>query len=231
MMFPDRVAAGRILAHRIGGVRRAGVVVLGVPRGGVPVAYEVAQALRVPLDIVVVRKVGVPGDPELAMGAVGEDGATVVNADVVAASLVAPDELAAAQRRARGEVDDRVRTLRDGWNRLPLTGRTAIVVDDGAATGATALAACQAVRQLGARRVVAALPVGSREAVAALRAATDDVICLARPQPFLSVGRYYGDFVPVTDVDVVKLLIRSRRAFRSAGQDPYFPGAPHLLPL
>ncbi|WP_245923554.1 phosphoribosyltransferase [Paractinoplanes atraurantiacus] len=206
-MFSDRVAAGRALARRLRGLRRSGGVVLGVPRGGVPVAFEMAKALRLPLDVIVVRKVGVPGDPELAMGAVGEDGVAVVNADVVAAAHVTASEFASAQRRARNEVSERAHKLRDGWDRVVLQGRTVILVDDGAATGATARAACQIARKLGAGRVMVALPVGSNEAVDILRATADEVVCLARPQPFLSVGYYYDDFSPVTDVDVVRLLI------------------------
>ena len=211
MMFRDRAAAGRFLGRRLAHLRGAGAVALGLPRGGVPVAFEVARALGLPLDVIVVRKVGVPGDPELAMGAVGEDGVTIVNAGVVAASRVSPAELAAAQDRARAELERCVTLLRGGRPRISLAGRTAVIVDKGMATGATARAACQVARGLGAARVVVAVPVAAGAAAEAVAEMADEMVCLVRPASFAAVGRYYADVTPTTDVEVAALLACSRR--------------------
>ncbi|MEV4346462.1 phosphoribosyltransferase family protein [Actinoplanes sp. NPDC049596] len=217
MIFADRAAAGRVLARRLIASKGSGAVVLGVPRAGVPVAFEVAETLELPLDVIVMCGLAAPGRPGLTLGAVGEDGASVVDEDAVRAGRVSADELAEACRKAGAEVVRRARTLRDGWDRAMLSDRTAIVVDDGTVTGATAGAACRIARKLGARRVVLAVPVGSREAVAAVGGAADEIVCLARPHPFLGVGRYYGDVAPTTDVDVVRLLIRAGRRCRAVG--------------
>jgi putative phosphoribosyl transferase len=209
--FRDRVAAGQALADRLKHLRGTDGVVLGLPRGGVPVAFEVARVLGLPLDVVVVGKIGVPCDPELAMGAVGEDGVAVVNTGVMAASRVSRTELAFAYEQARTEIEGRVRLFRGGRPRVPVDGRTAIIVDDGMATGATARAACQVVRRLGAARVVVAMPVAARAAAAALVALADEVVCPWRPAPFVAVGRYYQDFTPTGDAEVAALLERAAR--------------------
>jgi putative phosphoribosyl transferase len=208
-VFRDRIAAGRRLGRRLAAWQDADAVVLGLPRGGVPVAFEVAMALRLPLDVVVVRKLGVPGNPELAMGAVGEDGATIINAGVVTACRVSDRDVASAAEAARAEVDRRARLLRPGRPRLPVRGRAVIVVDDGAATGATARVGCRVARELGATRVVVAVPVASVTAAAELAAVADEVVCLLRPDPFGAVGRYYEDFAPTTDAEVTALLDRA----------------------
>src|SRR6476619_3224345 len=156
MTFDNRQQAGRRLAAALESHRASAPVVLGLPRGGVPVAYEVARALDAPLDIIVVRKIGVPGHRELALGAVGEDGVLVVNADVLAGTPLAPGQLERLEDAAREELRDRVVRLRGDHARIPLEGRVALVVDDGIATGATARAACQVARAHGARRVVLA---------------------------------------------------------------------------
>jgi putative phosphoribosyl transferase len=204
--FKDRVGAGRRLAGALDHLRGTDLVVLGLPRGGVPVAFEVARALRAPLDVIVVRKVGVPWQPELAMGAVGEDGTSIVHTGVVRQAGVDPTTLAAAQAHASEEVARRVRFLRRGRSRMPLDGRTAVIVDDGVATGSTARAACQVARAHGAARVVLAVPVAPAAAVAALREVADEVVCLSRPRWFGSVGRFYDDFSPTTDDEVITLL-------------------------
>ena len=209
MMFRDRVEAGRRLADELAHLRGADVVVLGLPRGGVPVAFEVARGLDAPLDVIVVRKVGVPWQPELAMGAVGEDKASIVNRQVVRATGIGPQELAAAQAQARAEVQRRVRALRGGRPRVRLAGRTAVVVDDGIATGSTARAACQVARADGAARVVLAVPVAPRGAVDALSDVADEVVCLTQPMWFQAVGQCYDDFAPTTDAEVVALLGRA----------------------
>jgi putative phosphoribosyl transferase len=208
-VFRDRIAAGHRLGRRLAAWQDADAVVLGLPRGGVPVAFEVAMALRLPLDVVVVRKLGVPGNPELAMGAVGEDGATIVNAGVVAACRVSDRDVASAAEAARAEVERRARLLRPGRPRVPVRGRAVIVVDDGAATGATARVGCRVARELGATRVVVAVPVASVTAAAELAAVADEVVCLLRPDPFGAVGRYYEDFAPTTDAEVTALLDRA----------------------
>ena len=162
MLFTDRADAGRQLAARLGHLRGEPVVVLGLPRGGVPVALEVAQALGAPLDVIVVRKLGVPFQPELGMGAVGEDGVRVINREVIQAARVPAEELAAVQAREQANVDARAARYRARRPREPLAGRTAVVVDDGIATGSTARAACQVARAHGAARVVLAVPVAPR---------------------------------------------------------------------
>ena len=206
MAFRDRVDAGRKLAEALPHLRDADVVVLGLPRGGVPVAAEVARALRAPLDVIVVRKVGVPGQPELAMGAVGEGGASVVDADIVWRAGVRPEQLSAAQARAGVEVQERVRALRGHRAPADLTGRTAVIVDDGVATGSTARAACRVARALGATRIVLAVPVASSEAGAELSDIADEVVCLLRPVFFGAVSNFYDDFTPTTDAEVSALL-------------------------
>nr|WP_239522345.1 phosphoribosyltransferase family protein [Geodermatophilus sabuli] len=185
------------------------VVVLGLPRGGVAVAAEVATALGAPLDVVLVRKLGLPRRPELAMGAVGEDGVLVVNDDVVHAARVDAEAFAEVERRERAEVARRARDYRDVRPRVPLAGRTALVVDDGLATGATARAACAVVRAEGAGRVVLAVPVGSPATVRQLAGEVDEVVCLESPSGFAAVGQAYDDFRPTGEAEVVELLRRS----------------------
>ena len=162
-MFTDRRDAGRRLAARLGHLSGPDTVVLGLPRGGVPVAYEVATALRAPLDVIVVRKLGVPFQPELGMGAIGEGGARVINEQVVRMAGVAPADIETVESHERQELERRSTRFRAGLPRLDLRGRTALIVDDGIATGSTALAACQVARASGAERVVLAVPVGPPE--------------------------------------------------------------------
>ena len=174
-------------------------MVLGLPRGGVPVAAEVARALDAPLDVIVVRKLGVPFQPELAMGAVGEGGALVVNERVVRRAHVSEAEFAEAERRERAEVERRALRFRGDRPRLALEGRTALVVDDGIATGSTARAACQVARAQGAARVVLAVPVCSPDTARALRGEVDELVCLETPRWFSAVGQCYTDFRPTSD--------------------------------
>ena len=205
VLFADRVDAGRRLAERLGPLRATDVVVLGLPRGGVPVAAEVARALGAPLDVLVVRKLGVPGRPELAMGAIAEGGVRVVDERMAASAGVTEGALARVEERERAELDRRVAALRRGRAPVDLTGRTAVVVDDGVATGSTARAACRVARLLGARRVVLAVPVGPPEVVGAVPEA-DEVVCARTPSPFLAVGHHYRDFRPTSDDDVAAIL-------------------------
>src|SRR5688572_21507588 len=165
MIFDDRKQAGKLLAERLERYAGEQPVVLGLPRGGVPVAYEVAQALRAPLDVIIVRKLGVPFQPELGMGAIGEDGVRVLNDDIVRMAHVNEIELAAVERRERAEVERRAQRYRRGLPMVDVRGRTVIVVDDGIATGGTARAALQVARAHGARKVVLAVPVAAPETV------------------------------------------------------------------
>src|SRR5664280_2557107 len=211
-VFRDRVDAGRQLAERLAFLRDQDVVVLGLPGGGVPVAFEVAAALNAPLDVVVVRKLGVPFQPELAMGAIGEGGARVLDADVCRRARISEDDLRGVERRERGELDARVARYRRGRERVGVTGRVAVVVDDGIATGSTARVACEVARQLGAARVVLAVPVGPSAALREFPPA-DEVVCISAVSRFLAVGYHYLDFSPTSDEQVIVLLeAASRRA-------------------
>ena len=209
MPYRDRVDAGQRLARALLTLRNEHPVVLGLPRGGVPVAAEVAQALGAPLDVIVVRKLGLPGHSELAMGAIGEGGVRIVNDDVVRAARVDAATLAGVEQTERTELERRARRFRGDREPLPLVGRTAVIVDDGIATGSTARAACQVARALGAARVVLAVPVGAASAVRQLRADADDVLCLKTPPGFRAVGEWYDDFQPTPDDDVSALLATS----------------------
>lgn len=209
MPFIDRADAGRQLAAELGHLAAKDVVVLGLSRGGVPVADQVARALGAPLEVLVVRKLGVPFQPEWAMGAVSEDGVLVVNDDVVRAASVTQTQLAAEIRHQRAEVEAKASTFRDGRAPESLASRVAVLVDDGTATGATLLAACHVARARAARRVIVAVPVASRAALNRLRAAADEVIGLYQPGLFGSVGQWYRDFTQVNDTEVVTLLSRA----------------------
>lgn len=209
-MFRDRVEAGHLLGARLSGVRDEDVLVLGLPRGGVPVAAQVAAALGVPLDVIVVRKLGVPFQPEVAMGAIGEGGVRLLDDDLIARLGITPAEVEAVERRERETLEARVIRLRSGTERPDLTGRTVIIVDDGIATGATASVACRVARNLGASRVIVAAPVGGPDAVRRVQGA-DEVICLVRPWDFQAVGAYYRDFGQTSEAQVVELLEDARR--------------------
>jgi predicted phosphoribosyltransferase len=209
-VFRDRADAGRQLAERLVPLRLDHPVILGLPRGGVPVAFEIARALRAPLDVVVVRKLGVPGHAELAMGALGEGGVVVVNELVVNDAHVTEAAFETVRRAEQQELDVRVRRLRGGSPPAPLNGRTAIVVDDGIATGSTARAACQVVRAAGAKRVLLAAPVAPHDAVNELKDAADDVLTVATPAHFQAVGQWYDDFAAVDDEEVAALLEGAR---------------------
>src|SRR4051812_41244910 len=198
MRFTDRVDAGRRLAERLRDELAPDAVVLGLPRGGVPVAYEVARALGLPLDVVVVRKLGLPYQPELAMGAVGED-VRVLNEQVLRMARVDAAELDAVERRERAEVERRTVALRAGRAPVPIAGREVVIVDDGIATGSTARAACQVVRARGARRVILAAPVAPSAVPESLADAADEVVLLHVSDQFGAVGQFYVDFGQTSD--------------------------------
>ncbi|MFE0085852.1 phosphoribosyltransferase family protein, partial [[Kitasatospora] papulosa] len=209
MQFTDRTDAGRRLAVALRHLGRRDPVVLGLPRGGVPVAYEVAQDLGAPLDVIVVRKLGVPYHPELGFGAIGEGGVRVISEEIVRRTGVGEKDLVAVERAEAAELVRRAHAYREGRPRLPLEGRAVVVVDDGVATGATARAACQVVRAQGAAYVVLAVPVASPDAAARLREDADEVVCLSAPALFSAVGEWYRDFSQTSDEEVVALLARA----------------------
>jgi putative phosphoribosyl transferase len=209
-VFEDRVDAGRALAKSLAAYRGAkGAIVLALPRGGVPVAYEVAHALDLPLDVLVVRKLGLPWQPELAMGAIASGGAIVMNEDVLGYLRGREDVLEQVQRSERAELARRELSYRGSKPPLEMTGRTGILVDDGLATGATMEAAVRALRALGAERVVVAVPVASPEARDRIAGVADEVVCLAAPALFSAVGQWYRDFGQTSDEEVRDLLARS----------------------
>ncbi len=222
MRFRDRREAGRHLAElvRRGEPRAGETVVLGLPRGGVPVAFEVARGLDAPLDVIVVRKLGVPFQPELAMGAIGEGGVLVVNQDVLQSSALDAFDIDAVASHERAELDRRARQYRGGRPHVDLVGRCAVIVDDGIATGSTMRAAGQVARALGAARIVIAVPVASRQAVAALRDVCDEILCVEVPEPFYAVGEWYRDFSQTSDDEVVELLRSATGQRRPRGADP-----------
>ncbi|MFF0815483.1 phosphoribosyltransferase [Rhodococcus sp. NPDC003318] len=202
MLYATRAEAGRELASSLGHLRADHPLVLGLPRGGVPVALEVARALDADLDVLVVRKLGLPWQPELAMGAIGEGGVRVFNDDVIAQSGVSRRALSSVEETERRELDRRVRMLRGDRPPIPMTDRVVVIVDDGMATGATAVVACLVARAQGAARVVVAMPVSSEEAMTRVRAEADEVVCPLVPRWLGGVGGAYRDFHQLTDHEV-----------------------------
>ncbi|WP_446217547.1 phosphoribosyltransferase [Micromonospora sp. IBHARD004] len=203
--YRDRTEAAEVLADRLSELAgQPDVIVLGLVRGGVPVARVVAQRLGAPLDVLVVRKLGMPWAPELAYGALGPDGVEVLNEQI--AGGLSESDRAEVRRREQAELDRREGRYRTGRPPLDLHGRTAVIIDDGLATGATARAAVQVARHLGATRVVVGVPVGSEQAYEMLAAEADQVVCVQTPPDFGAVGAYYDDFREVSDDEVVQML-------------------------
>jgi putative phosphoribosyl transferase len=220
--YTDRREAGRDLAVLLRHYdRRDDVVVLALPRGGVPVAFEIADALRAPLDVFVVRKLGMPGFPELAMGAIASGGVRVVSDEVVRAHNIPDRAIEAVAQAELAEVERREREYREGRSLIDLHKRIVVLVDDGLATGSTMRAAVQAVRAHGPTRVVVAVPVGAQDTCAQLAAVADETICARQPEPFTAVGLWYRDFSQTTDKEVCELLRISRQRL-AAGR----PGTP-----
>jgi putative phosphoribosyl transferase len=212
MLYRDRGDAGRQLAARLRHLEGRDAVVLALPRGGVPVAYEIATALRAPLDVFIVRKLGVPGHEELAMGAIASGGVQVLNDDVVDSMRIGRAEIEGVARRERAELARREQAYRPAAPPLDVRGRTAVLVDDGLATGASMKAAVAALRLMEPAAIVVAVPVGAPETCAAIRAEADEVVCGATPDPFWAVGRWYEDFSQTGDDEVRELLARAARA-------------------
>lgn len=206
-MFRDREDAGRQLAAALSVLHLRQPVILGLPRGGVPVAARVADELGAPLDVLLVRKLGAPLNREYAMGAIGEHGVRVLHDAVVAALHVAPDELGRIEARERQELERRARCYRGGRPLFPLADRTAVLVDDGVATGATAAAACAVARLLGAHETVLATPVAPADWAETLGEQADELIAVHTPESFSAVGQFYTTFEQTTDEEVVRLLV------------------------
>ena len=222
--FADRRQAGARLAAALDHLRAARPVVLALPRGGVPVAFEVAKALDAPLDLVLVRKIGVLGHEELALGAVvnGAHPQFVLNEDVAQMTAPPPDYVETAQKRALAEIERRRRLYLGAAEPIAVKGRVAIVVDDGIATGATMKAALRGVRRQDPDRLVLAAPVAPPSSIAELAAECDEVVPLATPEPFYAVGLYYTDFAQTTDEEVIDLLAQARalQAAKEANREP-----------
>ena len=210
--FKDRADAGRQLAAAVVRLGLVDPLVLALPRGGVPVAAEVARALRAPLDLLIVRKIGAPGQPELAVAAIAEGDPPTVVIDEITSSDTNTDHayIKREARTQRGEIERRCRTYRRGVARLGVAGKTVVVVDDGIATGTTMRAALKALRRLRPAKVVLAVPVASNHTIYELSKLVDDVVCLSQPGHFRSVGTYYADFHQVDNEEVIALLDASR---------------------
>lgn len=221
MPFRDRIDAGRRLAAKLERFRGRDAVVLALPRGGVPVAYEIARALDLPLDVILVRKLGVPYQPELAMGAIGEGGVRVLNDEVLRDGRLGMDEIEEAARSEQAELDRRGAWYRGRLPRHPLKGRIALVIDDGIATGSTARAACRVARAAGAAQVVLAAPLAPPPSVHALARDADEVVVLETPPAFWAIGQFYEDFSQTSDAEVVELLLRAAtRPAQPTAADP-----------
>lgn len=209
-MFRDRHDAGKVLAEKLVKYgNRGDVVILALPRGGVPVAYEVATALGAPLEVFVVRKLGVPWHRELAMGAIASGGVRVLNEDVIRALGITDDVIEEVAQQEADELERREAAYRDGRPRPEIRGKIAILVDDGLATGSTMRAAVKAVRRFDPARVVAAVPVGATDTCHELKALADEVVCVETPEPFFGVGTWYDDFGQTTDDEVRDCLARA----------------------
>src|SRR6266508_1660118 len=217
--FPNRIEAGRELAEKLEKYAgRDDVIVLGLPRGGVPVANEVAKRLRAPLDVFIVRKLGVPGFEELAAGAIASGGVRVLNQDVMRALPNADETIESITARETAELERREQTYRDGRPAPELCNRVIILVDDGLATGATMRAAVKALRQRGVAKLVVAVPVGPPDTCHEIEEQADETICLSTPEFFQAVGQYYDDFSQTTDEDVRQLLGRAAQERPASGE-------------
>lgn len=212
-MFTDRRDAGRQLSGRLLRYRDGGGIILALPRGGVPVGYEIARSLRVPLDVFVARKLGAPGQPELALGAVAPGGVRILNGRVVREIGVSDDWIEAVTERELDEVGRRMRRFRGARPEPEIRGRTVILVDDGIATGMTVRAAIRAIHEKGPRRVVLAVPVCAEVTAGALTSEVDALICLRTPSDLWAIGLWYESFHQLEDEEVVELLELGRRSF------------------
>ena len=212
MIFRDRQEAGRLLAHRLATLKnRPDLIVMGLPRGGVPVAHEVAKALNAPLDVFIVRKLGVPGHEELAMGAVASGGVRILNDEVIRHLNITKEAIDAATLRELGELERRERLYRDNRPMPEIQGKTVIVVDDGLATGSTMKVALAALRRKHPARLIVAVPIAPPETCESLRNDADEIVCAATPESFVAVGAWYRQFDQITDEEVRSLMEATTR--------------------
>lgn len=206
MIFKDRVDAGEQLARLLRPLKHKDPIVLGLPRGGVPVAHQVAQKLNLPMDVIIVRKLGVPSQPELAFGAVGEDGAIFLNEAIIRELAISKQVQAGVETRERQEISKRALRFRGSHKPIDIKNRTVIIVDDGIATGATVQVACRVARARGANEVIVAAPVAARDSIRNLESIADSCMVLDVPENFSAVGQWYEDFSTTTDEDVIKIM-------------------------
>ena len=217
-VFEDRRQAGQALADALAELELHDPVVLALPRGGVPVGYEIAERLAAPLDVLIVRKLGVPGHEELAMGAIASGGARVLNSDVIASLGISDAMIERVAEREQQELDRRERLFRGGLAPIEVAQRSVILVDDGLATGATMRAAAISLRARAPREIIAAVPVGASSSCALLLRLVDRLLCLAQPEPFYGVGLWYREFTQTSDEEVRRLLEANRRGVADANQ-------------
>lgn len=205
-MFKDRTEAGKILAEALSEYKDKNTIVLAIPRGGVVVAYEVAKALNAPLDLIIPRKIGAPSQPELAIGAVTEDGTTILNQDIIQYLRVPDDYIKTEVKRQIEEIKRRIQRYLGDKPRLSIEGKVVILIDDGVATGATTRAAIASIRKRKPALIVLAIPVGPPDTVKELREDADKVICLTTPKPFFAIGQFYENFEQTSDEEVIQIL-------------------------
>jgi putative phosphoribosyl transferase len=206
VMFKDRKEAGRLLAKALSEYKDKNPVILAIPRGGVVVAYEVAKALNAPLDLIIPRKISAPDQPELAIGAVTEDGTTILNQDILQYLRVPDDYIKAEVKRQEEEIKRRIQKYLGDKPRVPIKGKIVILIDDGVATGATIRAAIASIRKRKPALIVLAIPVGPIDTIEELRKDADRVICLMTPEPFFAIGQFYENFEQTSDEEVIQIL-------------------------
>ncbi|MEM3539274.1 MAG: phosphoribosyltransferase [Nitrososphaerales archaeon] len=209
-MFKNRLEAGRILAEALLEYKNKNTIVLAIPRGGVVVAYEVAKALNAPLDLIIPRKIGAPDQPELAIGAITEDGTTILNQDIIQNLKVSDEYIKAEVKRQIEEIKRRIKKYLGDKPRISIKGKIVILIDDGVATGATIRAAIASIRKREPALIVLAIPVGPKDTVRELRKYADKVICLITPEPFFAIGQFYENFDQISDEEVIQILNRFR---------------------
>lgn len=210
-MFSDRREAGKILAEKLEKLRLENPVVLAIPRGGVVVGYEVARKLRAPLDVIVPRKIGAPGNPELAIGAVAEDGTIILDSSLIDYLMVDKEYIESEKKRQIKEIKRRLNVYCGRFSRLEIERRDVIIVDDGIATGATVRAAIASVRRKKPASLTLAVPVAPPSTIEKLRGEVDHIVCVSMPEPFFAIGQFYMDFRQTTDEEVIRLLEKNRR--------------------
>jgi putative phosphoribosyl transferase len=214
-IFTDRTEAGKQLAAALKGAAGRNAIVLAVPRGGVVVGYQIAHELNIPLDVIITKKIGAPGNPELAVGAVAEDGTILLDKNVVQMANASQSYIKAEAERQKSEIKRRLRTYRGSAPNPEIAGREIILVDDGVATGSTLKAALQSLHKRGAKTVIVAAPVGPSDTIREFQQEADRVVCLSTPDPFYAIGQFYENFNQTTDGEVIELLKQSKQELRA----------------